>query len=342
MADLMRYWSMDTTGRHHLSLESGPVPRPETGEVLVKVAAVSLNYRDKLVIENGMGLPLTFPFIPGSDMSGTVEAVGPETSRFQVGDRVISHFTPDWIEGLNQGTGRTPPYRTLGGIYPGVLSEYVCFPQDWLVSAPSSLDLTEASTLPCAALTAWFALSERGALKPGSTVVVHGTGGVAMFGLQFAQVLGARVIVVSGSDDKLVRAEKLGASHGIHRHRQNWVEMVYQITDDRGADHILETIGGDHLGRSVDAAAIGGRISFIGVFGGFDFSGPVGPLLLKDLTIQGIGVGHRRSLEDMIRAIDRHRIKPVIDARYSFTDLPSALDHLDRGAFGKITLTVNQ
>lgn len=339
MTTLMKRWTMDGIGRDRLTQTAVPIPTPDADEVLVKVSAVSLNYRDKLVIETGMGLPLTFPFVPASDMAGVVVAVGPDSSRFKIGDRVISHFSPGWIEGHNLGTARTPPYKTLGGIYPGVLAEYVCFPEDWLVHAPTTLDDAQASTLPCAALTAWFALVERGALRGGSTVVVHGTGGVALFGLQFANANGANVIVTSGSDDKLARAKTLGAAHGINRLSEDWVDAVYRLTNDRGADHILETVGGDHLGRSIDAAAMAGRISVIGVFGGFELSGPAGPLLLKGLTVQGIGVGHRRSLEDMIRAIDQLGIKPVIDARYSFADLPKALNHLDRGAFGKITVT---
>lgn len=336
MNALMSSWTMDGIGRDRLSLATLPIPTPKAGELLVKVSAVSLNYRDKLVIETGMGLPLTFPFVPASDMAGVVEALGPGSSRFQPGDRVITNFSPDWIDGLNAGTARTPPYKTLGGIYPGVLSEYVCFPEEWLVHAPATLNDDEASALPCAALTAWFALVERGALRLGSTVVVHGTGGVALFGLQFAKAHGANVIVISGSDDKLARAKTLGAAHGVNRQSEDWVEAVYRLTDDQGADHILETVGGSHLGRSIEAAAIGGRISVIGVFGGFELSGPVGPLLLKGLTIQGIGVGHRRSLEDMISAIDQLGIKPVIDASYTFANLHKALDHLDRGAFGKI------
>jgi NADPH:quinone reductase-like Zn-dependent oxidoreductase len=194
MAETMRRWTMDATGRNRLTLATTPVPRPAPGEILVKVSAVSLNYRDKLVIETGMGLPLAFPFVPASDMAGVVEAIGPGATRFKPGDRVISTFSPGWIDGLNVGTARKPPYKTLAGVHPGVLSEYIAFPEDWLSAAPTSLDDTEASTLPCAALTAWFALVERGVLRAGQTVVVHGTGGVALFGLQIARAHGAEVI----------------------------------------------------------------------------------------------------------------------------------------------------
>ena len=192
MTKLMRRWTMGAIGRDSLVLTKTEIPPPGMREILVKVSAISLNYRDKLVMETGMGLPLAFPFVPASDMSGVVAAVGAGVTRFAPGDRVISTFSPDWVDGLNAGTARQPPYKTLGGIYPGVLSEYVCFPESWLSAAPVSLDDDEASTLPCAGLTAWFALVERGALRAGDTVVVHGTGGVALFGLQLARAHGAR------------------------------------------------------------------------------------------------------------------------------------------------------
>lgn len=341
MSALMKSWTMDGIGRDRLLLTTMPIPTPGASEALVKVSAVSLNYRDKLVIETGMGLPLAFPFVPASDMAGVVEAVGPEVSRFKPGDRVIANFSPEWIDGLNAGTARTPPYKTLGGIYPGVLSEYVCFSEEWLTVAPATLTDEASSTLPCAALTAWFSLVELGALRDGSTVLVHGTGGVALFGLQFAKAQGASVIVVSGSDDKLARAKALGATYCINRQSEDWVESVYRLTSDRGADHILETVGGAHLGRSVEATAMGGCISVIGVLDGFELSAPVGPLLLKGLTLRGVAVGHRRALENMTQAIDRFGIKPMIDTRYPFADLHGALDHLDRGAFGKIVVQIS-
>jgi len=342
MSRTMKRWTMDAIGRDHLAMTTAPIPEPAPGEILVKVAAASLNYRDKLMIETGMGLQLAFPFVPLSDMAGRVEAVGAGVTRFKPGDRVISTVTPNWLEGRNAGDARHPPYKALGGFYPGVLSEYLALPENWLSAAPASLDDAQASTLPCAGLTAWFALVERGAVRAGETVVVHGTGGVALFGLQIAHAQGARVIVVSGSEEKLARAERLGAAHGINRQSGDWVEALYRLTGDRGADHILETVGGAHLGRSIEAAAMGATISVIGVLDGFEVSGPVGPLLLKGLTVRGFGVGHRRALEDFSRAIDSLALKPVIDARYKLADLPAALDHLDRGPFGKIVVEVGQ
>ncbi|WP_026792345.1 zinc-dependent alcohol dehydrogenase family protein [Pleomorphomonas oryzae] len=338
MIGTMQRWEMDGIGRDKLVLRSVPIPDPGHGEVLVKVAAVSLNYRDKLMIDSGMGLPLAFPFTPGSDLSGVVQAVGDGVTRFAAGDRVISVFAPEWLDGPPRGNGRFPPYQTLGGHYPGVLADYVAFPADWFVRAPASLDDSEASTLPCAGVTAWFALVEKGHIRAGESVLIEGTGGVALFGLQIAKARGANVIVVSGSAEKLARAKTLGADEGIDRSKEDWVEAVYRLTADRGADHILELVGGPHLAKAVRAAAINGRIYQIGVLEGFEIASPAGPLMLKNVTVQGIGVGHRRALEDLVAEVDRAGLKPVIDKRYPLADLPAALDHLDRGPFGKIVV----
>lgn len=340
MGNTMKRWEMHGSGRAQLALKEVAKPVPQPGEVLVKVAAVSLNYRDKMMIENGMGLNLDYPFTPGSDLAGTVEATGEGVTRFQVGERVISTFTPGWVDGKQAGDARTPPYRSLGGAYAGVLAQYVAFPAEWFVRAPASLDDAGASTLPCAGLTAWFALIENGKLHAGETVLIEGTGGVALFGLQIAKAHGARVIIVSGSRDKLERARALGADHGIARTDEDWLEALYRLTGDRGADHVLEIVGGAHLGRAVQAAAIGGHVHQIGVLEGFEASFPTGALMLKHVTIHGIAVGHRRALEALVAAVDSTGLQPVIDRRYRFTDLPAALDHLDAGAFGKIVIDV--
>ncbi len=338
MTQTMKRWQMTATGRTHLQLVDVQRPEPAPGDILVKVSAVALNYRDKLVIESGMGLELGFPFTPASDLAGSVVATGAGVQRFRVGDRVISTFAPGWFEGDPAGNARVPPYRTLGGAYSGVLAEYVAFPEDWFVRAPASLDDMDACTLPCAGLTAWFALVETGRIHAGQTVLVEGTGGVALFGLQIAKAHGARVLVVTGGAEKGQRAQALGADHVIDRHNEDWVEAVWRLTGERGADHILEIVGGAHLGKALQAVAVGGRISMIGVLGGFEFSGPAGALLLKTPTIQGISVGHRRALEDLVSAVDRTGLKPVIDRRYGLGELSAALDHLDRGPFGKVVI----
>jgi NADPH:quinone reductase-like Zn-dependent oxidoreductase len=341
MGETMRQWQMSAIGRANLKLAELPVTSPKPGEVLVKVGAAALNYRDKLVIETGMGLPLGFPFTPASDLAGTVAATGTGVTRFKTGDRVISNFIPDWLDGARPGNARVPHYQTLGGFYPGVLADYVAYPEDWLVQAPKTLADAEASTLPIAALTAWSALIELGHLRAGQTVVIQGTGGVALFGLQLAKLHGAEAIVTSSSDEKLAKAKALGADHGINYRKEDWVAAVHRLTRDRGADHILEIAGGSGLGKSVNAVAVQGRISVIGVLEGFDLSGPAGPVLLKSPVIQGISVGSRRGLEEMVAAVDRTGLNPVIDRRYALNDLPAALDHLDRGPFGKIVVTMD-
>lgn len=339
MAETMQRWSMNALGRENLKLTQEPVPKPGPGEVRVRVNAVALNYRDKMVIEGMMPIPLSFPFTPASDMAGVVDSIGEGVTRFQPGDRVISTFFPEWIDGRPQADARHLPYKTSGGYFPGMLAEYVIVNENGLVAAPETLDDVEASTLPCAGLTAWFALVERGNLRAGQSVLVQGTGGVAIFALQIAKALGAEVYVTSGSDEKLARAKKLGADRGINRLKGDWAEALLTLTQDRGIDHIIETVGGEYLQHSLRAVAVHGRISVIGVLAGSEITLSAGELLLKSPVIQGIGVGHRRALEEFVRAVEVTGLKPVIEQRYRFDQLEQALEHLDRGAFGKIVLT---
>lgn len=339
MTEMMQRWSMDALGRENLRLTQAPVPQPGPGEVRVRVNAVALNYRDKMVIEGNMPIALTFPFSPASDMAGVVDSTGEGVTRFKPGGRVISTFSPEWVDGKPKGDARNLPYQTLGGYFQGMLSEYVIMRENWLVAAPETLDDAEASTLPCAGLTAWFALVERGQLRAGQSVLVQGTGGVAIFALQIAKAHGAEVFVTSGSDEKLALAKTLGADRGINRLKGNWADEIYALTQDRGIDHIIETVGGENLRHSLRAVAVHGRISVIGVLAGSEISLPASELLLKSPVIQGIGVGHRRALEDFVRAVDVTGLKPVIEHRYRFNQLEEALVHLDRGAFGKIVLT---
>ncbi len=334
----MRRWVIDRHGRDGLRLDARPVGDPAAGEVLVRVSAVSLNARDTMMIDHGMGLALDFPFVPGSDLAGVVEAVGHGVTRFATGQRVISNFLPEWIDGRPGGSARQPSYRTLGGHYPGVLSQRVRFPQGWFTAAPTTLTDAQASTLPVAGLTAWFSLVEQGRLKAGETVLVPGTGGVALWAVQIAAAHGAEVIVTSSSDEKLARAKALGAAHGINRATADVAEAVLALTGGRGADHVLDLVGGEHFARSVAAVSVGGRISVIGLLGGLELRAATTPVLLKAPTIQGIVTGHRRALEDLVRAVDRIGLKPVIDRRYPFDELPAALRHLDRGAFGKVVI----
>ncbi|WP_245735083.1 zinc-dependent alcohol dehydrogenase family protein [Pedobacter hartonius] len=205
------------------------------------------------------------------------------------------------------------------------------------MKAPSSLTNAEASTLPVAGLTAWFALAERARVRAGDTVLIPSTGGVALFGLQIAKAQGAETIVC-GSAKNEERTRQLGADHYVNKDRDDWMEVVLNITNDRGVDVVLEVIGGRNLGKSVELTAVGGHICQIGALDGFDLLAPAMPLMLKDITIHGIGTGSRRGLENLIRAVDRTRLKPVIETTYPLADLPIALGHLARGAFGKIVI----
>ncbi|RCS21601.1 NAD(P)-dependent alcohol dehydrogenase [Phyllobacterium salinisoli] len=331
-----RQWSIAGLGPQDLRIREAEIAAPGVGEMVVRTEAVSLNFRDKLVMENGMGLPLAFPFVPVSDMAGVVEAVGTGVTRFKPGDRVISTFMPGRLDGNGLGNARNPPYRTLGGAHPGVLSEYVTFPADWFVAAPKTLDAGEASTLPCAGLTAWMALIESGHLKAGDKVLVQGTGGVALFAVQIARAHGAEIFVTSSSAEKLERVRGLGVKHLLAR--DGWVDGLLDLTDGYGADHVLDIAGGSGFAQSLKAVAVGGRISLIGVFGGLEISGSAPDLLLKAPIVQGISVGHRRALEDFVLAVDVVGLKPVIDRRYRFEEAAEAFAHLDRGPFGKIVI----
>ena len=304
----------------------------------VRVGAVALNARDLMMIDHGMGLELEFPFVPASDMAGLVEAIGEGVGRFKLGDRVVANFLPEWIDGPPTGTAAQPSYRTLGGHHRGVLAERICVPEDWLVDAPASLSDTDAATLPVAGLTAWFALVEQGHVKAGETVLIPGTGGVALFAVQIAAAHSAEVIITSSSDAKLERAKALGARYGINRDAADVVAEVQRLTGGRGADHVLDLVGGDNFARSIEAVTPGGRVSVIGLLGGTELRAPTTPVLLKAPVIQGIVTGHRRALEDLVRAVDCIGLKPVIDGRYAFEAVPEALDHLARGAFGKVVV----
>jgi alcohol dehydrogenase len=330
--DTLTQWQLDSFGRQHLRAVEQPISQPGPGQILVQVEAASLNYRDLMLTSNTYGWTPPLPFVPASDLAGTVLAVGPGVTRWQGGERIISTFVAGWLDGI-----APPDTFSLGGPGPGALGSHVLLDAQWAVAAPTTLSAAEASTLPCAALTAWFALSETGALKAGQTVLIHGTGGVALFGLQFARMHGAQVVVVSGSQDKRDRALALGATHVLARDA-DWPAEVRRLTGGRGAEHILETVGGANVGRSLQALARGGRLSLIGVIDGVAFNGSAYDAIRNRAVIQGISVGHRRALEEMVRAIDINGLKPVIAADYPATEVPAAFAHLERGAFGKVVV----
>lgn len=325
-------WQVDRFGREHLRLVDAERPRPGPHQLLVEVHAVSLNFRDLLMLRHGMGLPVAWPFTPGSDMSGEVVAVGDQVTRFRVGDAVMGNFWTHWIDG-----DRPSDAVPLGGPGPGMLSTHVVIDQQWAVARPRSLTHAQASTLPCAGLTAWTALVELGHVRAGQRVLIHGTGGVALFGVQWAALHGAQAIVLSSSETKLERAKALGAAHALLRH-DGWQGELRAFTDGRGVDHVLDTVGGAQTAVSLDVLAPGGRVSCIGMLAGMELSLPFPALTRSRAVVQGISVGHRRSLEELARAIDANQVVPVVAHEYAFDELPQALDHLERGSFGKVVV----
>lgn len=333
-----RQWQLHDYGATHLRLAEVPLPAPGPHEVLVRVAAVSLNYRDRLILENGMGSALRFPLVPGSDLAGKVVALGPAVNRVRLGQRVINTFWRDWLD--EPLPGQAPDAAFGSAELPGVLSEFVRVHEDHLVAAPETLDAVGASTLTCAGLTAWHSLIEVGRLQVGQWVLVQGSGGVALFAAQLALSRGAQVVLTSASAAKRERALALGIQRVVDRNRADWAEQVWQATGGRGVDIAVELAGGD-LGRTLDALAPGGTIAVVGVLEGFQLQVPCAPLFAKRARLQGVAVGNRRALEDLVRWIDQAGITPVVEASYSLAELPAALDHLGRGAFGKVVVRLD-
>lgn len=329
---LSQQWQLSAFGPENLRYVETTLPPLAPHQVLVQVEAVSLNYRDLMLVENRYGMAPTLPFTPGSDMAGTVRDVGTGVTRWRGGERVISTFVAGWLDGA-----APPDAVALGGPGPGMLASHVVLDAQWLVSAPTTLNAAAASTLPCAALTAWVGLVDNGKLRAGQTVLIHGTGGVALFGLQLALLHGAQVIVVSGDADKRVQALALGASHVLER-SSDWPAAVLALTQGRGADLVLETVGGANLGRSLQTLAMGGHVAFIGVLDGGEISASGFDLIRRRAMVQGVSVGHRHALEQLVRAVDAKTLQPVIAAEYPAAELPAALSHLARGPFGKVVL----
>jgi NADPH:quinone reductase-like Zn-dependent oxidoreductase len=327
-------------GGGRLALVDRPKPSAGTGEVVIRVRATSLNYRDLLTVRSGIG-PSTKPgLIPLSDGAGEVAEVGAGVTRVRAGDRVAAIFTPAWISGrARPGTADS----SLGaGRTDGMLREYAVLPESALVHIPEHLSFEEAATLPCAAVTAWNALVQVGHVAAGDVVVVQGTGGVSIFGLQFARLSGARVIATTGSEAKIQWLKELGASDVInYKATPEWDKRVLELSGGEGADHILDVGGAGTLVRSLQAVRIGGFITVIGLLTGM--SGEINPLgiLFKAAQVVGIRVGSREMFEDMNRAISASRMRPVIDRVFQFDEAQAALDYLASGKhFGKICIRV--
>ncbi len=321
-----------------LTLAERPVPAARRGEILVRIKAASLNYRDLAILTEKYLPTLPLPYVPASDACGEVVEVGENVTRFRIGDRVTPIYTQGWYDGKPTPEMRTR--RTLGAPLSGVLQEYVAVPAEDAVSVPEHLSEGESATLPIAALTAWSTLQE-GEVKPGDTVLVQGTGGVALFALQFAKLAGARVILLSSSDDKLARARQLGADVAInYRTTPAWESAVKDATSGRGADIVVETAGAT-LHQSLAALSFGGFIGVVGFVAGYRAEIPLRTVIGPLARIQGIAVGSRARFEAMNRAIAQHRLKPVVDSTFPLERAAQAFRHMkDRKHFGKIVISL--
>lgn len=336
----MKAYEIQQFGIENLALVELDEPKPNANEVLVKFHAASLNYRDLMMVKGAYNPKLKMPIVLLSDGAGEVVEVGANVTKWKAGDRVCPIFMQGWIdEEINFQKART----ALGGDLNGVLREFGAFDENGLVRIPDHLSYEEAATLPCAAVTAYNALFVSGCLKPDDTVLLQGTGGVSMFALQFASVLGCRTIITSSSDEKLQRAKEFGADDLInYKQTEDWDKRVLDLTEKRGVDHVIEVGGAGTLAKSINAARIGGHIAVIGVLSG---QGEINPvfILMKVIKMQGIFVGSRQMFERMNQMICQHtHLKPVIDRVFEFDEIQDALRYMEGGShFGKIVVKIN-
>lgn len=330
----MRAYQLDRLGSlDGLVLVERDIPSPGAGEVLVQVRASSLNFRDKIILDGWYPAPVPPGRVPLSDAAGDVVAVGAGVTRFKTGDRVINSFFPNWFGGS---------FNAMPEAYvvdrDGWLTEYKVISVEALVSMPEHLTFEEAATLPCAAVTAWSALS---GVKAGETVLTQGMGGVSVFAVQLARAFGARVIATTSGPEKALRLRELGADEVIdYRASPDWADQVRALTGGRGVDRVVEVGGPDTLAQSVKAVAYGGQISLVGVLagaeGGIDFM----TMFLSQATFQPIVVGSRRDLEDLCQTMEQHQIRPVIDSVFSFDEAKAGWSHYaGRKVTGKVVIS---
>ncbi|GGS98349.1 NAD(P)-dependent alcohol dehydrogenase [Nonomuraea spiralis] len=334
----MRSYHVDSgAGIAGLSIKEHPVPRPGPGQVLVAVRATSLSFRELMILRGDYVLPVKPDVVPISDGAGEVVALGPGVTAARVGDRVTATLFPSWQDGPF-GVQHLPQ---LGGSLDGLLTEYALLDERALVPIPDHLSYEEAATLPCAAVTAWNALTGHGSGPlPGQTVVTQGTGGVSLFALQFAKALGARVIATTGSPAKAERLAELGADDVVdYRVTPDWPSRVRELTSGQGAEHVIDVAG--DLGRSLEATSIAGQVASVGFVAGDP--PPLDPraIFRSGATVRGIAVGSRAQFVAMNELIEAHRLRPVIDRVFPFEHAPDAYHHYASGqAFGKIVITV--
>jgi NADPH:quinone reductase-like Zn-dependent oxidoreductase len=315
-----------------------PMPKPAHGQILVKVAACSLNYRDLAIVLGRYRAPSKADLIPLSDGAGEVIEVGSGVTRFKAGDRVAGCFFQHWSGGRPEPDTQA---SALGGALDGMLAQYVVLEEDGAVKLPPHLSFEEGATLPCAGVTAWHAVVEHGETIAGDRVLVQGTGGVSIFALQFAKALGAEVVVTSSSDEKLMRAQVLGATHLInYKTAPEWDKAALDLTDGQGVDQVVEVGGAGTFVRSLNAIRLNGSISLIGVLAG---AADINPMLMlaKRANVQGISVGSRQMFEAMNRAITANGLKPVVDRVFPFAEAKAAYRHLQSAQhFGKVVISV--
>lgn len=326
----------DDWGLVNLRLSERNKPQPGPDQVLIQMRMAALNARDLIVPERGYGRATgELPLIPVSDGVGQVVATGPDVTRVTAGDRVCPTYFQNWTGGEPSPAAFA---SALGGPLDGVMADYVCLSEEGMVKVPAYLTDAEAATLPCAALTAWSAIVTHGQTRAGDRVLIQGTGGVALFALAFAKMHGAHVTVISSSDDKLDRVTAMGADATInYATTSDWARASRDITAARGGyDLIVELGGAQTLPLSLRAIRPGGTIAMIGVLSGLTVEASLGPIVARQVRLQGVTVGHRQGFEAMLAAMEQHKLRPVIGTIFDFEDLHAALQHQrDSGHFGK-------
>src|SRR5579863_1546792 len=317
-----------------------PDPKPGHRQVLVKIKACSLNFRDIGIVRGSYRMPVRENVIPLSDGAGEVIEVGPGVSRVMAGDRVAGNFFQRWPGGEPSADTHA---SALGGGIDGMLADYAVLEEDGVVKIPPHLSLEEGATLPCAGVTVWHAMMEHAKLKAGDTILLQGTGGVSIFGLQFARAMGIRAVITSSSDEKLTRAKTLGAAFGInYKTTPEWDKAAMEFTGGAGVDHVVEVGGAATLTRSFHAIRVGGKISMIGGLSGGATELNPGLIFSRRANVQGISVGSTQMFLALNRAVEVNAIKPVIDKVFPFADAQAAYKHMASGAhFGKIVIRVD-
>jgi len=339
---MQAYEVQDAFGIENLKRADRPDPEPGPGQVVVKVKAVSINYRDLLLVQGFYNPKQPLPIVPFSDGAGEVVAVGEGVTQYQPGDRVASCFFQGWQSG--EPTPEKVATTAMGSPLDGMLTEMIALDENGVVPLPEHLSYEEGATLPCAALTAWSCLFRHTRIGPKDTVLTLGTGGVSIFALQLAKMAGAEVIITSSSDDKLARARDLGASQGVnYKTHENWSKEVKKLTGGRGVDHVIEVGGVGTLEQSIRSTRLGGHISLVGVLAGPQAPVNLTLVLMQDIRIQGVFVGPRESFLDMNRAIARHQMRPVVDRIFPFAEAQDALQYVAAGKhFGKVCIAVGE